>query len=190
MKFSFKWILIGLVAVFVLYLGGTYNALIGQKGMVEGSWAQVQNVYQSRFDLVPNLQAIVKGAANFEQETLIGVTEARTKWMNASSEGNREEQVAAANQFDSALSRLLVTVESYPQLTATQGFLTFQAQLEGIENRVRVARMDYKSTVTKYNIFVQQFPRMILANLFGFEPEPFFKAVDQAQTAPQINFGE
>jgi LemA protein len=179
------WIIIGVLLLFILWIGGTYNSLIRAKIVVDTSWAQVENNYQTRFDLVPNLQSIVQGAANFEQETLTAVTEARTQWQSATT---RDEQVAAGSSFDSALSRLLVTVEAYPQLTATEGFRTFQAQLEGVENRIRVARMDYNNSVGTYNTFIVTFPRNVVANLFGFNPEPFFQATQGAEQAPQIDF--
>jgi LemA protein len=184
-KINNKWIIIGLIIVILLWIGGSYNSLVRAKVVVDTAWAQVENNYQTRFDLVPNLQSIVQGAADFEQETLTAVTEARTQWQAAT---NREEQVAAGSAFDSALSRLLVTVESYPQLTATEGFRTFQAQLEGVENRIRVARMDYNNSVGNYNTFIVTFPRNIVAGIFRFTTEPFFQATQGADQAPAIDF--
>lgn len=184
-KYTIPLVIGGAIILFVMWIGGVYNSLIVASTNVDANWAQVENNYQSRFDLVPNLQAIVQGAANFEQETLTAVTEARTSWQNA---GSREEQVAAGNQFDSAISRLLVTVEAYPQLTATEGFRTFQAQLEGIENRVRVARRDYNTSVGTYNIFVQTFPRNIVASTLGFKLQPFFEGQEGSAQAPKVNF--
>jgi LemA protein len=184
-KFSYKAVIAAVVVLFLIWTVGSYNGLVQAQISVENSWAEVENTFQSRFDLVPNLQSIVQGAANFEQETFTQVTEARNQFNSA---GSREEQIAAGNQFDSAISRLLVTVEAYPQLTATQGFQTFQSQLEGIENRVRVARRDYNSSVTTYNTKIRTFPSNLLAGILNFDKEEFFEAATNAENAPQIDF--
>ena len=174
-----------ILLVIASWIGSTYNSLVQKKVSVDSSWAQVENTFQSRFDLVPQLVSTVKGAANFEQETLTQITEARTQWQNASS---REEKIEAASQGDSALARLLVTVEAYPQLTATAGFQTLQAQIEGIENRLRVARRDYVNTTQAYNASISMVPTNIIARMFGFQIEPFFTAAEGSQTAPVIDF--
>jgi LemA protein len=179
-------IIIGVVVVLLLWIFSTYNTLVGSRGAVDNSWAQVQTQYQRRFDLVPNLVATVKGAANFEQSTLTAVTEARTKWMNAG--GNRTEQIGAAQSFDGALSRLLVTVEAYPQLKATQAFTDFMAQLEGTENRIAVARKDFNDAVLSYNVRVRTFPSNLIAGLLGFAPESFFQATPGSENAPPVQF--
>lgn len=185
MKFSIKWVILGVVVLFLLWIGGSYNGLITAKTRVDQTWAQVENNYQSRFDMIPNLQAIVAGAASNEKSILLEVTEARTRWLNSE---NRTAQVQSASQFDSAFSRLLVSVESYPQITSTQNFITFQSQLEGVENRVRQARKDYNDQAGVYNIKVQTFPANLIAKLFGFEKEPFFESVATAETAPKVDF--
>jgi LemA protein len=179
-------IIIGVVVVLLLWIFSTYNTLVGSRGAVDNSWAQVQTQYQRRFDLVPNLVATVKGAANFEQSTLTAVTEARTKWMNAG--GNRTEQIGAAQSFDGALSRLLVTVEAYPQLKATQAFMDFMAQLEGTENRIAVARKDFNDAVFSYNVRVQRFPGSLAAAMFGFSTEKSFEAAPGSDVAPAVDF--
>lgn len=183
--FSGKNIFIGLVIILVIWVVSGYNGLVAAEETVNATWADVETTYQERFDLVPNLVATVQGAADFEQDTLTAVTEARTQWQNA---GSVNEKVAAGNAFDSALSRLLVTVESYPNLTATQGFRTLQAQLEGQENRVRVARMDYNDDVKMFNTIVRTFPRNITAALFGFEKFEFFESDEGAEDAPDVSF--
>ncbi|MBI3331891.1 LemA family protein [Candidatus Peregrinibacteria bacterium] len=181
-------LLIGLLVVGVLLIGWLwtgYNSLVTARGAVEGDWAQVETQYQRRFDLVPNLVSTVRGAANLEQDTLTQVTAARTQWQQAD---NRSEQIAAAEGFESALARLLVTVEAYPQLQATQAFRDLMTQLEGTENRIATARRDYNQTVQHFNVMVRRFPRNILAGLFGFDPEAFFDAAEGSETAPEVNF--
>lgn len=178
--------IIALVVVVLLMFGGTYNSLVTSKGGVDAAWSQVETQYQRRADLVPNLVATVQGAANFEQSTYTAVTAARSQWQSA---GTRDDKIAAAGQFDSAFSRLLVTMEAYPQLQATQSFRDLMTQLEGTENRISVARMDYNNAVTRYNVQVQKFPTMILARLFGFMPEKTFQSAPGAENAPVVNFG-
>lgn len=183
-----KFLLIALAVVAVLLIGWVvagYNGLVSGKAQAEASWAQVETQYQRRFDLVPNLVNTVKGAAKFEQSTLTAVTAARTQWQQAPDRGAK---IDAASGFDSALSRLLVTVEAYPQLQATQAFRDLMTQLEGTENRIAVARRDYNESVQGYNVTVRQFPRNILAGLFGFAPEKQFASAPGAATAPSVNF--
>ncbi len=179
------WIFLGIIIVLGIWVVGYYNGFVQSKLQVEEKWSQVENQYQRRADLIPNLISTVKGAADFEQSTFIAVTEARTQWLNA---GNRTEQIAAANSFDSALSRLLVTVENYPQLRATEGFIAFQSQLEGTENRVSVERKRYNEEVKAYNTKVKVFPGFVFARIFNFIEEPFFEAVKGAETTPEVKF--
>ncbi len=178
-------VLAALVVALFGWVWSTYNGLIAAQATMQTSWADVETQYQRRFDLIPNLQATVEGAANFEKETYTAVTAARSQWQQA---GTREEQVAAANTFDTALSRLLVTVEAYPQLQATQAFRDFQAQIEGTENRIATARRDYNQAVGGYNVYVRVFPRNMLAGMFGFEPAAFFASDDGAEKAPDVQF--
>lgn len=179
----------GIVAVIVLiglWAFSGYNGLVTQKENVDNSWRQVETQYQRRFDLVPNLVQTVKGAANFEQSTLQAVTEARTQWLNAG--GNRTTEVAAAQNLDGALSRLLVSVEAYPQLQATAAYRDLMTQLEGTENRIATARKDYNDTVRDYNIRVRTFPTNLLAGMFGYAPEAGFESTPGAENAPAVNF--
>lgn len=185
MKLSWNHILIGIVVLLILWVWVGYNGLVTGMENVGTSWAQVETQYQRRFDLVPNLVSTVKGAAKFEQETFQGVTEARTKWQIA---GNRTDQISAALTFDSALSKLLVTVENYPQLQATQAFRDLMTQLEGTENRIATARRDYNDAVRSYNLHVKRFPGMILARMFGFGEETFFESVEGSAEAPKVEF--
>ncbi|MDO8648359.1 MAG: LemA family protein [Candidatus Peregrinibacteria bacterium] len=178
--------LLGIVILLVVWLWGGYNSLVASREGVEGAWSQVETQYQRRFDLVPNLVETVKGAANFEQETLTAVTQARTQWQGA--QGNRPAQIAAAEGFESALARLIVTVESYPQLKATEAFRDLMAQLEGTENRIATARKDYNEAVQQFNVKVKRFPGNILAGLFGFGAETFFQSTEGSENAPTVDF--
>ncbi len=189
-KFSPWYILIAVVVVLGIWLITSYNGLVTAKANVENSWANVETQYQRRVDLVPNLVATVKGAADFEQETFREVTEARSAWAQAKTVGDRGQEIAAASSFDGALSRLLVTVEAYPQLQATQAFRDLMTQLEGTENRVTVARTDYNQAVTSYNVNVRRFPGNIAAGIFGFGVEKTFQAAPGSDTAPTVNFAQ
>jgi len=179
------WIILGIAAVFVLWLWSGYNGLISGRESVTASWAQVETQYQRRVDLVPNLVSTVKGAADFEQETFTAITEARSRWQTAPS---RNDRIAAAGEMESALSRLLVSVENYPQLQATQAFRDLMTQLEGTENRIGTARRDYNEAVRSYNLHVKRFPSNILAGIFGFDEEQFFEAAEGAENAPTVDF--
>ena len=185
--------IIGIVVAVILVLTifwviGAYNGLVQADVNVDNAWAQVETSCQRRADLIPNLVATVQGAADFEQETLIAVTEARSRWQQATGSGSPETQVAAANQMESALARLLVTVEAYPTITATQGYRDFQVQLEGTENRVSVERKRYNDAVGVINKKVRFFPNNIIASMFGFEKRTFFEAVEGADVAPDVEF--
>jgi LemA protein len=188
MKRSY-WLIGAIAAVVLLALWAFsgYNSLVTERQNVDTAWSNVETVYQRRFDLIPNLVNTVKGAAGFEQDTLIAVTEARTQWQNA---GSRDERVDAANDFDGALSRLLVTVEAYPQLQATQAFRDLMTQLEGTENRISTERRDYNEAVRTYNLAVKRFPGAILAGAFGFDAEPGFEATEGSENAPSVNFDQ
>lgn len=179
------YITLGVLAVVVLYIGSVYNGLLTQKETLDNTWAQVETQYQRRFDLIPNLQATVQGAADFEQSTFTAVTQARSQWQSA---GTQTEKIQAINTFDSALSRLLVTVEAYPQLQATQAFQDFMVQLEGTENRIAVARKDYNDQVQTYNIYVRRFPRSMFANMFGYDVATYFRSSADAAEAPTVEF--
>ncbi|HOH47040.1 MAG TPA: LemA family protein [Candidatus Cloacimonadota bacterium] len=188
------------IVLIVLVLGATvisrYNKIQKAKVGVTGAWGEVENVYQSRFDLIPNLVNTVKGAANFEQETLTAVTEARSRMggqinlpESALTDPNAMAQFQSQQAgLSSALSRLMVVVEQYPDLKANQNFLQLQAQLEGIENRIRVARMRYNESVTGFNQMIVTFPNNLLASMFGVKSFEFFKADEAASTAPVVNF--
>lgn len=192
-------IILIVVLLFVLILGGCgcgrYNSMVQQDENVEAKWNNVQSDYQRRSDLIPNLVNTVKGAANFEQETLTQVMEARAKATSVNINSTEEltpEKIqqfqAAQGELNGALSRLLVTVERYPELKANQNFLDLQAQLEGTENRIKVSRNDFNAAVQQYNTTVRQFPNNIFAGMFGFERRQGFTAEEGAQTAPTVEF--
>lgn len=184
-KANWTVIILVLLALLVGWAWMGYNSFVTLQEGVKNSWAQVETVYQRRIDLVPNLVNTVKGAANFEQSTLTAVTAARTQWQNAST---RQDKLAAAQGMETALGRLLVTVEAYPQLQATQAYRDLMTQLEGTENRIAVARKDYNDTVMKFNVAVRRFPASLLAGIFGFAQEKPFEAAPGAQTAPVVDF--
>jgi LemA protein len=182
--------------VAALGLMGSYNRLVKLQQSVDQSWAQVQNVYQRRADLIPNLVNTVSGAANFEKSTLIAVTNARASVGRVQLDPNKaptdaaqlEQFQAAQGQLSNALSRLLVVVERYPELKANQSFLGLQAQLEGTENRISVERGNFNIAVQSYNTTVRSFPTNFIAGMFGFAPRPFFAAQPGAERAPAVNF--
>lgn len=186
-----KWgIALGILLLLVLWTVGQYNKLVTLDVQVDNAWADVEVQYERRADLIPQLVATVEGAANFESSTLQAVTEARTNWLDtqADSEASLEVQMESANSFDSALSRLLVTVEAYPTLTATEGFVTLQSQLEGTENRVSVAREDFNAAASDYNLATRKIPMAFFAGIFGFDEVPLFEASAGSDEAPEVEF--
>lgn len=193
---------IGVIVVIValLLLGGCgcsgYNTMVKQDQDVKGKWGNVQSEYQRRSDLIPNLVNTVKGAADFEQETLTKVIEARSKataiQLNPGdlTPENLAKFQQAQTELSGALSRLLVAVERYPDLKANQNFRDLQAQLEGTENRIKVARNDFNGSVQTYNTTVKSFPNNIFANMFGFAEKGYFAADAGAEKAPSVDFGK
>jgi len=193
-----SWIIIAVVVVlgFILYSSfkGSYNEMVTESEKVEAQWAQVENVYQRRADLIPNLVNTVKGYASHEKETLEGVIEARAKATQTNiNVGDMTPQKMAAFQqaqdgLSSALSKLMVVVEKYPELKANQNFLELQAQLEGTENRIAVERKKFNETTRTYNTLIKRFPKNLMAGLFGFEAKPYFTAQQGAEQAPEVKF--
>jgi len=184
---------LGVILVVGLMVGGIYNRLVGLEESVDAAWGQVENVYQRRADLIPNLVATVKGAADFEQETLQNVVEARAKVGQTNIEGAPDAaqmQQFQANQdaLSSALSRLLVVVERYPELKAVQGFRDFQVQLEGTENRIAVERRRYNEVARDYNTARRQFPAVLIANFLGFTDKGYFESKPGSDEPPVVEF--
>lgn len=173
----------------------TYNGLVSQEESVDQSWANVETAYQRRADLIPNLVRTVQGAADFEQETLEAVTNARARATSINltvddlqDAAKVQEFMAAQSQLGGALGRLLAVAENYPQLRATEAFRDLQAQLEGTENRINTARRDYNEAVRTYNTRVRQFPASLIAGVTGFERRTPFEAQDGAEKAPVVEF--
>jgi len=187
-------IVIVVLALFGMYGCSSYNGLVTKDTEVQEKWAQVQTQYQRRADLIPNLVRTVQGAANFEKSTLQAVIQARASatGINLNADQLTPENIkkfqAAQDQLSGSLSRLLAVAEAYPQLRATQNFSDLQAQLEGTENRIGVARNDFNGTVKGYNQSVRSFPNNIFAGIFGFAVKGFFEASQAAQSAPTVDF--
>ncbi len=192
------WITIAIIVV-LLFVGyswvkGTYNTMVTQDEGVKTAWSQVENQYQRRMDLIPNLVNTVKGYATHEKETLEGVVSARaeaTKTTIDPSNLNEESMKkfqAAQGELSSALSRLMLVIERYPDLKANQNFSELQAQLEGTENRISVERKRFNETAQSYNTYIRSFPTNILAGMFGFQPKAYFSAESGAEKAPKVEF--
>ncbi len=186
---------IGLFVLLGLFQGcGAYNTFVGEEEKVKQAWANLQSAYQRRADLIPNLVETVKGAADFERSTLREVIEARARAtsIQINPEKLSAEDIQRFSQLQNALSkslgRLLLTVERYPELKANKNFLELQAQLEGTENRIKVARDRYNQAVQAYNALVRKFPENIYATIFGFGAKPYFEAEEGAQEAPKVEF--
>lgn len=181
-------IVVFIVVVFFGSIVSTYNSLIQQRIEAQTQQAQIETQLQRRFDLVPNLVASVKGAMIQEQKVFKDIDDARTRY--AGTPSGTPEKVAAANQFEGAIGRLLVVMENYPQLQSIQAVRDLMTQLEGTENRISVARQRYNEAVQQYNQHLQTFPSNFIAGMFGFQQMPLFQAVPSAQTAPQVDFNK
>jgi LemA protein len=193
------WIIIGVVlALFVLgiFSWGTkvYNQMVTLQESVTSQWGNVETQYQRRADLIPNFVNTVKGAANFEQETLTKVIEARAKATQVTIDPtkmtaeNMQQFQAAQGELSSALSRLMVVVEQYPELKATQNYRDLQIELEGTENRISVERRKFNETAQLFNIYIKRFPQNFIAGMFGFTSRPYFESMEGAQKAPEVKF--
>ena len=189
-----KWIWIGVVAVVVIFFYSVYNGFVNKEEGLKSAWSNVETQYQRRADLIPNLVNTVKGYAEHETQTLNEVTEARAKAtsINLSADDLTPEKLEqfqqAQSQVRSALGRLIAVSESYPDLKANQNFLELQAQLEGTENRIAVARKDFNDMAQKYNVAVRRFPANLVAGMFGFEQKPYFESAGGTETAPEVKF--
>ena len=192
---KFGWVaVIGVLLVIGLWVMNTYNKLVEQEETVEAAWSQVENQYQRRADLVPNLVATVKGYAAHEQATFESVMEARAKATqitldpaNATPEQLAAYQ-AAQGELSQALGRLMAVAENYPELKANENFLNLQSQLEGTENRCTIARQQFNEEARKFNTTVRRFPGNIVASFLGFEKKPYFEADEEAKHAPKVEF--
>lgn len=180
-----KWLIIGLLVWVGLYLMGFYNSLVAKTQAVDGQWAQVETQYQRRFDLIPNLVESVKGIMKQEQGVFGLIADARTKYAGA---GTVEEKVQAAASVESALARLLVVMENYPELKSSANVTQLMDELAGTENRVSVERRRFNDLVKDYNTTIKQVPGKFFAAMFGFNERSFFEAVEGAETPPQVEF--
>ena len=187
-------VLIVVVGIIFLWYQGAYNGMVKADENVKSAWGNVENQYQRRTDLVPNLVATVKGYATHEETTLENVTAARAKATQTTidptklTEENMAQFQAAQGELSSALSRLLVSVEAYPDLKANQNFLDLQAQLEGTENRIATERTRFNDIAQQYNTLIRRFPNNIIAGMSGFSVKPYFKADAGAEKAPEVKF--
>ncbi len=196
MKRSWIIIIVVVLLVIIVYssIKGTYNKIVSLQENVTNQWANVENVYQRRADLIPNLVSTVKGYANFEKSTLTQVIEARAKATSVNidasklTQQNLQQFQQSQDALGSALSRLMVVVERYPDLKANQNFLELQAQLEGTENRITVERRNYNNIAREYNTYIKQFPRNIYANMFHFSEKAYFQADKGTEKAPKVEF--
>ncbi len=176
---------LGIVAILLIWGFSSYNGLVTANEGVDNQWAQVETQYQRRFDLIPNLVESVKGIMAQEKDVFTAIADARTRYSGAQTV---DEKAQAAGQVESALGRLLVITENYPQLKSSETVQTLMSQLEGTENRVSVERGRYNDIVQSYNLKTKRFPGMIFANLFGFDARPYFEAAQGSDTAPKVSF--
>jgi len=186
---------VGALLLLLMFNGcGSYNNMVSKQEAVSQGWSQVENVYQRRMDLIPNLVNTVKGVANFEQKTLTDVIQARANASSIKVDASKlsPDQIskfqASQGELSQALGRLMVVAEQYPQLKATQNFLELQSQLEGTENRIAVERQKFNEVVMDYNSYVRKFPQVIYAGLFGFDKKGYFEATAGAEKAPEVQF--
>jgi len=187
-------IIVGFLVIIFLWGMSGYNKMVSQEEAVTSAWSQVENVYQRRADLIPNLVATVKGYAAHESETLEGVVNARAKATQTTIDPTKMTPEAMAKfqsaqgELSTALGKLMVVVERYPDLKANQNFLELQAQLEGTENRITVERQKFNDTAKAFNTLIRQFPKNIIANMFGFERKLYFEAKEGTENAPKVEF--
>jgi len=189
MKKWFPWAIVAGVILISLFMSiGTYNSLVSKEEAAKAAWSQVENQYQRRFDLIPNLVETVKGFAKQEREVLTEVTRLRSQWGEARATGNIAQAQQAARGLEGALSRLLLVVERYPELKSNQNFLRLQDQLEGTENRISVERRRYNLAVQQYNTAIRRFPTNLMASIFGFTRMSLFEAEKGAAKPPKVKF--
>ena len=194
MKNKAVWIIIAVVAVLFFWVKGVYNNMVTQDEGVKTAWSQVENQYQRRMDLIPNLVNTVKGYASHEKETLQGVDSARAEATKTTidpsnlTEESLKKFQAAQGELSNALSRLMLVMERYPDLKANQNFMELQAQLEGTENRISTERKRFNDVAKEYNTYIRQFPNNVLSGMFGFAAKAYFAAEAGAEKAPKVEF--
>lgn len=189
-------VIVGVILLLIMNGCGSYNNMVTKQEATSSAWSQVENVYQRRSDLIPNLVSTVKGVANFEQKTLEGVIQARASATQIKVDASTlsPDQIqkfqASQGQLSQALGRLMVVSEQYPQLRATQNFSELQSQLEGTENRITVERQKFNEIVKDYNSYIRKFPQVLYAGIFGFDKKGYFEATAGSDKAPEVNFEE
>lgn len=194
LKNKVVWIVIAIVAILFFWGQGVYNHMVTQDEGVKTAWSQVENQYQRRMDLIPNLVNTVKGYAAHEKETLEGVVSARAEATKTTidpsnlTEESLQKFQSAQGQLGNALSRLMLVMERYPDLKANQNFMELQAQLEGTENRISVERKRFNEVAQAYNTYIRKFPNNLLSGMFGFQPKAYFAADAGAEKAPKVEF--
>jgi len=186
-KIKTSWIVIGVLVIIVIWAWSGYNGLVASDEKVASQWANVESVYQRRLDLIPNIVNTVKGSAAQDEKIFTALAEARSKYAGSTS---IDAKAAAAGEVESAIARLLVIVENYPELKSQESFQALIAELEGTENRISVERMRYNEAVRAYNTLIRKAPRNIIANLFGFGRHDLFEAAEGADEAPVVDFAE
>lgn len=179
------WVVI-VIVILGIWFFSSYNGLVKREIAVDKAWSDIEVQYQRRFDLIPNLVNTVKGYAGFEERVITEVTEARSRWQGAVSTGDTNSAVAAAGQFEGALGRLIAVAENYPDLKASQTYLSLMDELAGTENRVAVARTRYNEAGADYNYAIRRIPTSIVAGMFGFEKKTLFEAKAGAEEAPVV----
>ena len=193
-KFIVPGVIVGILLIIGLWIGGTYNSLVGDREKVTTAFSNVETQYQRRSDLVKNLVATVEGSSNFEKDTLTAVTDARAQVGKVTIDANAssdqvKQYVEAQNQLTSSLSRLIAVAENYPDIKSTAAYQDLMSQLEGTENRIQVARSDFNEVARPYNTRLQTFPTNVIANLFGFTQRAYFQSESGSDKAPTVNFG-
>ena len=190
-KKIFIGVILGIILLISIYTGITYNSIINKEEKVQLQWNEVQNNYQRRIELLPNLINVVKGGAEYEKSTLKKVTEARAQMLNVAGESSPESYsklTNAQNELATSVNSLLISVENYPDLKGTQAFIGLQAQLEGTERRIKVARKDFNEAIADYNVLIRKFPTNIVAGLFKFKPKAGFQAGEGTEKVVEIKF--
>lgn len=178
------WVVLGVAVLLGVWVFASYNGLVSSNEAVTNQWAQVETQYQRRFDLIPNLVASVKGIMTQEQKVFDDIAQARTQYAGAQTD---DQKAAAATQVESALGRLLVITENYPELKSSQNVQDLMTELEGTENRISVERKRYNDLVQAYNLKIKQFPSSVIASMFGYGPHAYFEAAAGSETAPTVN---
>jgi len=193
-KFIVPGVIVGILLIIGIWIGGTYNSLVGDREKVTAAFSNVETQYQRRSDLVKNLVATVEGSSNFEKDTLTAVTDARAQVGKVTIDANAspeqvKQYVEAQNQLTSSLSRLIAVAENYPDIKSTAAYQDLMSQLEGTENRIQVARSDFNEVARPYNTRLQTFPTNAIANLFGFTQRAYFQSESGSDKAPTVDFG-